>query len=127
VNIPRNAAAVKVDAVRHYGAEIVFCESDNPARERMLKRVVAASGAHFVHPYDDDRMIAGQGTCALEMLDEVHDLNSIITPVGGLLSGTALVAKSVNPDIRVSAAEPEQVDDAYRSLQRRSLIRGSLA
>ncbi|MEM7208199.1 MAG: pyridoxal-phosphate dependent enzyme [Pseudomonadota bacterium] len=119
VIMPRNAPTVKIDAVRNYGAEVVFCEPNNPAREAALDEVVAQTGAYFVHPYNNSQVIAGQGTCALEMVDEIRDLNVIITPVGGggLLSGTAIAAKSFQPDIRVFAAEPEQADDAYRSMQ----------
>ena len=116
--MPSTAPGVKRAAVEGYGAEIITCEPTLQAREETLEAVVARTGAAFVHPYDDDRIIAGQGTAALELLVEVPDLNVVMTPVGGggLLSGTALATRALAPRARVIAAEPAGADDAARSL-----------
>lgn len=124
VVMPENAPKVKVKAVRNYGAEITFCESTLDAREKTLEKVVEKTGATFIHPYNDARIIAGQGTAALELLEDHPDLDIIMAPVGGggLLSGTALAAKSIKPDIKVIGAEPANADDAYRSFIKGELI-----
>ena len=115
--MPRDAPRVKVDAVRGYGARIVFSGNAPEDRERSLEEVVKETGAVFVHPSDDLRVIAGQGTCALEIMDEIPDLDIVITPVGGggLLSGTALAVHGISPNTRVIGAEPAAADDAFRS------------
>ena len=115
--MPGDAPKVKVEAVRGYGARIVFAGNAPEDRERTLKEVVAESRAVFIHPSDDLRVIAGQGTCALEVLEEVPDLDLVITPVGGggLLSGTAIAVSETSPATRVIGAEPAAADDAYRS------------
>ena len=97
---------------------VITCEPTLAAREETLQDVVARTGAHFVHPYNDPRVIAGQGTAALELLDDVPDLDVVMTPVGGggLLSGTAIAVTGSSPGIRVLAAEPQGADDAARSL-----------
>lgn len=125
--MPETAPAVKQKAVAEYGAEIVFCKPTQEARENTLAEVIAKTGATFVHPYNDYRVIAGQGTAALELLEAVEALDIIITPVGGggLLSGTAIVAKAMSPAIAVFAGEPEGADDAYRSLQAGKIIPSS--
>lgn len=117
--MPENAPAVKKAAVAGYGGQITYCEPTLAARETTLAQVVQETNANVVHPYNNDRVIAGQGTAALELLEDVPDLDVVIAPVGGggLLSGTAIAARGVAPDIRVIAAEPEMADDAYRSLQ----------
>lgn len=119
VVMPRDAPQVKQDAVAGYGAEITFCQPTPQAREEMLAQVVARTGAAAVHPSNDYRVIAGQGTAALELLEEVPELDVLMAPVGGggLLSGTALAATALSPGTAVIAAEPEQADDAFRSLQ----------
>ena len=116
VVMPDDAPAVKVDAVRGYRAEIVFCRQDE--RETVCEREKDARGATLVHPFDDPRVVAGQGTAALELLEDVPDLDVVVAPIGGggLLSGTTLTVASLRPEMRVSGAEPEAVDDAYRSL-----------
>ncbi|MFH5832906.1 pyridoxal-phosphate dependent enzyme [Halalkalibaculum sp. DA384] len=121
--MPENAPRVKVNAVSGYGANITFCESTLQARERALDRVVKETGATFIHPYNDPRIIAGQGTAALELIEEQPDLDTILAPVGGggLLSGTAIAA-SGNPDLNVVGVEPEEADDAFRSFQSGRLI-----
>jgi threonine dehydratase len=122
--MPENAPAVKKAAVAGYGGQITFCEPTLEARETTTAQVVEKTGATVIHPYNDYRVIAGQGTAALELLEEVPDLDVIIAPVGGggLLSGTAIAAKGLSPNIRVIAAEPEMADDAYRSLQAGHII-----
>lgn len=116
--MPDNAPAVKKAAVAGYGGQITFCEPTLAARESTQAGVIAATGATEVHPYNNERVIAGQGTAALELLAEVPDLDVLMTPVGGggLLSGSALAATGLSPGIRVIAAEPAGADDAFRSL-----------
>ncbi len=117
--MPENAPQVKKDAVAGYGGRITYCEPTLQAREATLRRVVDSTGAAFIHPYDNERVIAGQGTAALELLADVPDLDAIIAPVGGggLLSGTSIAATELKRGIRVLAGEPEMADDAFRSLQ----------
>jgi len=121
VVMPDNAPMVKVEAVKGYGAQITFCESTLEGRESTLAEVVARTGAREIHPFDDPAVIAGQGTSALELLDEHPGLDLILTPVGGggLLSGTALAAADL--DLRVIGVEPALADDAFRSLKTGSL------
>src|SRR6266550_218914 len=116
--MPKNAPAVKAAAIEGYGGKIVFCEPTVTARKATCDRVQAETGAHLVHPYDDDRIIAGQATAAKELLEEVGGLDAVFAPVsgGGLLSGTCLGAKGIRADVRVFGCEPERADDAYRSL-----------
>lgn len=115
--MPRDAPKVKVEAVRGYGARIVFSGNAPEDRERTLQDVVKETRAEFVHPSDDLRVIAGQGTSALEVVEEVPGLDMVITPVGGggLLSGTALAVRGAAPGTRVIGAEPAAADDAWRS------------
>jgi len=122
--MPSNAPQVKKDAVACYGGQITFCEPTLQARESTMERIRLDTGATVVHPYDNERVIAGQGTATLEMLEEVPDLDVVITPVGGggLLSGTSIAAKELKTDIRVFAAEPEMADDAFRSMQEGKII-----
>ncbi|MEO1984315.1 MAG: pyridoxal-phosphate dependent enzyme [Fuerstiella sp.] len=116
--MPHDSAAVKIDAVRGYGVEPTFCEPDSDSRQAAADKVIADTGATFIHPFNDARVIAGQGTAVLELLEDVANLDTIVVPVGGggLLSGTLIAAKSLNPEIMVFAAEPEWADDAFRSL-----------
>jgi threonine dehydratase len=117
--MPENAPAVKKAAVAGYGGQITFCEPTLAAREATTEQIVKETGATVIHPYNDVRVIAGQGTAALELLEKIPDLDVVIAPVGGggLLSGTALAVKGLAPHVRVIAAEPEMADDACRSLQ----------
>lgn len=119
VVMPENAPTVKVEAVKNYGADITFCESTLEARESTLQKVVDRTGATFIHPYNDARVIAGQGTAALELLNEYPDLNLLLTPLGGggLLSGSSISAKAMSPSIKVIGTEPELADDGFRSFQ----------
>jgi len=116
--MPKNAPAVKAKAIEGYGGKVVFCEPTVTARKATCDRVQAETGAHLVHPYDDDRIIAGQATASKELLEEISDLDAVFAPVsgGGLLSGTCLGAKGIRADVRVFGCEPERADDAYRSL-----------
>ena len=116
VVMPQTAPAVKVDAVRGYGAEIRFCAQSE--REATCAAWQRETGATLVHPFEDPRVIAGQGTAALELFEDVPGLDVVIAPVGGggLCAGTAVVARALRPDARVLAAEPAAVDDAARSL-----------
>lgn len=118
VVMPTSAPRVKRVAVEEYGAEIIDCEPTLAAREETLAQVVRRTGAEFIHPYNDSRVMAGQGTAALELLTEVPDLDLVMTPVGGggLLAGTATVCAAALPAPRVIAAEPAGADDAARSL-----------
>jgi threonine dehydratase len=122
--MPNNSPQVKKDAVAGYGAEIVFCEPTLEARESTLDKVISEKGHTFIHPYDNYNVICGQGTAAMEILEEAHDFDAVIAPVGGggLLSGTAIATKSINPSIKVYAAEPEGADDAYRSFKAGEII-----
>ncbi|UCH85473.1 MAG: pyridoxal-phosphate dependent enzyme [Candidatus Latescibacterota bacterium] len=124
VVMPDNAPRVKIDAVRGYGAEIVFCEPTLEAREATLAEVVAKTGATVIHPYNDLRVIAGQGTATLELISDVADLEAILAPVGGggLLSGTAIAAAALSPRTRVFGCEPEGADDARRSFESGSWV-----
>ncbi|MBI5352544.1 MAG: pyridoxal-phosphate dependent enzyme [Chloroflexi bacterium] len=122
--MPNNAPQVKKDAVAGYGGLITFCEPTLEARESTLDRIRLDTGANVVHPYNDERVITGQGTVALELLEDVPDLDVIIAPVGGggLLSGTAIAATEIKKGIRVIAGEPEMADDAFRSMQAGEII-----
>jgi threonine dehydratase len=117
--MPKSSPQVKVDAVRGYGAEVIICESNQAAREAALNKVVAETGAEFIHPYDDYRVITGQATCVKELIEEVPTLDVVITPVGGggLLSGTCLGAQFFKPGLKVYGGEPEGAADAVLSLQ----------
>jgi threonine dehydratase len=117
--MPKNAPAVKCKAVQAYGGRITFCEPKVSARSETATRIQAETGAMMIHPYDDDRIIAGQATAAKELLEDVGELAAILSPVsgGGLLSGTSLSAKHIQPNIRVYGCEPAKADDAFRSLQ----------
>jgi len=122
--MPDNAPAVKKQAVAGYGGQITFCEPTLEARESTLERIRRDTKANVVHPYNDERVIAGQGTATLELLEEFPDLNAVIAPVGGggLISGTALAVTGLKKGIRVIGGEPEMADDAYRSLQAGEII-----
>ena len=123
--MPSNTLKVKVRAVEGYGARIVFCEPNQRAREEACSRVVAETGATLIHPFENEDVMAGQGTVALELLEDVPDLDVILCPVGGggVLSGTAVAAKSLQPNIKVVAAEPAGADDAARSFHQHELVR----
>ncbi len=117
--MPENASQAKQDAVRGYGGNIIHCQPGLKAREAALDALVAERGIEVVHPYDDPRVIAGQGTCALEILQDMPDVDLIIVPVGGggLISGTLLTVEGIRPEVRVAGAEPARADDAAASLE----------
>jgi threonine dehydratase len=119
VVMPENAPQIKKTAVAGYGANIFFCKPTLEAREETLARVLASTGSAFIHPYNDARVIAGQGTAGLELCEDEPELDAVMAPVGGggLLSGTSIAVSAVLPSTMVIGAEPEQADDAYRSLQ----------
>jgi threonine dehydratase len=122
--MPDNSPKVKSDAVRGYGGKIFFCEPTLEARESTLAEVVKNTGAEFIHPYNNFDVISGQGTAALELLNEIKELDIVMTPVGGggLLSGTSISVKHLSPDTLVIAVEPKGADDAFRSLQKGEII-----
>jgi threonine dehydratase len=124
VVVPRNAPPVKVHAMIGYGAEVTFCEPTLIAREDGLAAVVARTGATFLHPYNNYAVIAGQGTAAREICEQVRNLDAVVAPVGGggLLSGTAIAVSALSPRTRIFGAEPEQADDAYRSFHAGRII-----
>jgi threonine dehydratase len=125
VVMPENSPTVKLNAVKGYGAKVIRCESNQKAREETLKQVLDETGALFIHPYDSENVIAGQGTCAYELLMDHPGLDIIMAPVGGggLISGTSITAKQLRPDIQVIGTEPEMADDAYQSLKKGTLQR----
>jgi threonine dehydratase len=122
--MPENAPSVKKAAVADYGGIITFCTPTLSARETTQAEIVARTGACIIHPYDDDRIIAGQATAALELIDDCPDLDVILAPVGGggLLSGTALAAAFASEKTKVIGVEPENADDAFRSFHAGSII-----
>ena len=117
--MPDNSPQAKRAAVARYGGEITYCEATLAARESAARELVAATGATLIHPYDDLAVMAGQGTAAVELLAQVPELEAILCPVGGggLLSGTAVAAKSLKPSVRVIGVEPAGADDAARSFR----------
>ena len=116
--MPNNTPRNKIENVQRYGGEIFYCEPNMKSREDTLEKIVQKSGGSIVHPYNDEKIIAGQGTAAKELIEKVPNLDAIICPVsgGGLLSGTLLAAKNLKPGIKVFGAEPENADDTYRSI-----------
>ena len=124
VVMPRTAPEAKKQAVRGYGGKIVECEPSTSSREATFKEVVAETGAEFVHPYNDPRVIAGQATCSLELTGQVDGLDAVIAPIGGggMVSGTCLTLSTIAPDIEIYAAEPKNADDAYRSFKAGHII-----
>lgn len=124
VVMPHTAPAAKKAAVRGYGGVITECEPSTSSREAVFAKVQAETGAEFVHPYNDPRVIAGQGTCSLELMDQVPGLDCVIAPIGGggMISGTCLALSHVAPDVAIYAAEPERADDAYRSFKAGHII-----
>ncbi|MDD4144479.1 MAG: pyridoxal-phosphate dependent enzyme [Prolixibacteraceae bacterium] len=122
--MPVNSSEIKKRAVAGYGAIITFCEPTLESRESTLAKVIAETGATEVHPYNDFNVIAGQGTAALELIEEAGQFDVIMAPVGGggLISGTAITVKKLLPGCRVIAAEPAGADDAFRSFRSGKLV-----
>lgn len=118
--MPETSPVVKVNATRDtYGATVVMCENSIEARHKTTQELIEQYGYTLIHPYDNDDIIAGAGTAAYELLNEINDLDMVFGPVGGggLISGTSLAVKGFNPEIKVYAVEPKNVDDAYRSMK----------
>lgn len=124
VVMPRTAPQAKKDAVQGYGGRVVLCEPSTSSREAVFAQVVAETGAEFVHPYNDARVIAGQATCSAELIEQVEGLDAVVAPIGGggMISGTCLTLSNLAPNIKIYAAEPEQADDAYRSFKAGHII-----
>ncbi len=124
VVMPHTAPQAKKDAVIGYGGQITECEPSTSSREAVFAEVQAKTGADFVHPYNDPRVIAGQGTCSKEMIEDLGELDAVIAPIGGggMVSGTCLTLSNIAPSVEIYAAEPEQADDAYRSFKAGHII-----
>ena len=124
VVMPRTAPQAKKDMVRRFGGMITECEPSTSSREEAFARVQGETGSDFVHPYNDPRVIAGQGTCSKELMEDTGGLDMVIAPIGGggMISGTCLTISTLSPETKVIAAEPEQADDAYRSFKAGHII-----
>ncbi len=124
VVMPGTAPEAKKAAVRGYGGQITECEASTTSREAVFAEVQEATGADFVHPYNDPRVIAGQGTCSRELMEQVEGLDAVIAPIGGggMVSGTCLTLSEIAPHVEIYAAEPEQADDAFRSFRAGHII-----
>ncbi len=124
VVMPRTAPQAKKDAVKGYGGRVVECEPSTSSREAVFDEVVAGTGAEFVHPYNDHRVIAGQGTCSRELNEQVEGLDAVVAPIGGggMVSGTCLTLSTIAPKVKIYAAEPKQADDAARSFRAGHII-----
>ncbi len=124
VVMPHTAPQAKKDTVRRYGGRITECEPSTSSREATFARVQAETGGDFVHPYNDPRVIAGQGTCSKELIEDADGLDMVVAPIGGggMISGTCLTLSTLAPETKVIAAEPEQADDAYRSFKAGRII-----
>lgn len=124
VVMPRTAPQAKKDAVRGYGGMITECEPSTTSREAVFAEVQARTGGDFVHPYNDPRVIAGQGTCSRELMEQTDGLDMVMAPIGGggMISGTCLTLSHLAPEVQIIAAEPEQADDAARSFRAGHII-----
>ena len=124
VVMPHNTPKIKVKNVERNGGEVIWCEPDQTSREEVLKDLVVKTGSTVVHPYNDERIVMGQGTAGKELIEDHPDLDAIVSPVsgGGLLSGTLLSAQGINPKIKVYGAEPLEADDTFLSLQKGKIV-----
>ena len=124
VVMPHNTPKIKVKNVERNGGEVIWCEPDQTSREEVLKDLVVKTGSTVVHPYNDERIVMGQGTAGKELIEDHPDLDAIVSPVsgGGLLSGTLLSAQGINPKIKVYGAEPLEADDTFLSLQKGEIV-----
>ncbi len=124
VVMPRTAPQAKKDAVRGYGGIITECEPSTTSREEVFAQVQAKTGGNFVHPYNDPRVIAGQGTCSREFMEQTDGVDMMVAPIGGggMISGTCLTLSNIAPEVEIIASEPEQADDAYRSFKAGHII-----
>ena len=118
VVMPHNTPKIKVENVKRNGGEIVWCETSQESREGVLEDLVKKNGSEVIHPYNDERIIAGQGTCAKELIEDCPGLDIIVSPVsgGGLIGGTLIMVNEIEEKIEVYGAEPSEADDAFRSL-----------
>ncbi|MEL6798858.1 MAG: beta-hydroxyaspartate dehydratase BhcB [Pseudomonadota bacterium] len=124
VVMPRTAPAAKKAAVRGYGGRITECEPSTTSREGVFAQVQAETGGEFVHPYNDPRVVAGQGTCSREFMEQTDGVDMMVAPIGGggMISGTCLTLSNIAPEVEIIASEPEQADDAYRSFKAGHII-----
>ena len=124
VVMPRTAPQAKKDAVKGYGGIITECEPSTTSREAVFAGVQAETGGNFVHPYNDPRVVAGQGTCSRELMEQTDGLDMVVAPIGGggMISGTCLTLSNIAPEVQIIASEPEQADDAYRSFKAGHII-----
>ena len=124
VVMPHNTPKIKVRNVERNGGEVIWCEPDQTSRENVLKELVTKTGSTVVHPYNDKRIVMGQGTAGKELIEDCPDLDAIISPVsgGGLLSGTLISAQGMNPRIKVYGAEPLEADDTFLSLKKGQIV-----
>ncbi|NOR62835.1 MAG: pyridoxal-phosphate dependent enzyme [Rhodobacteraceae bacterium] len=124
VVMPRTAPQAKKDAVKGYGGIITECEPSTSSREAVFAKVEAETGAEFVHPYNDPRVIAGQATCSAELIEQVKGLDAVVAPIGGggMISGTCLTLSNLAPEVKIYAAEPLNADDAARSFRAGHII-----
>ena len=122
--MPENAPKVKIQAVKGYGAKVTLCKPTLKSRKETLEKIAEKTGAYVVHPFNEPKVIAGQGTAALELIEDVGDLDAICAPIGGggLMSGTCIAARDMLPNARLFGAEPKGADDAYRSLKEGKLL-----
>ena len=121
---PKNTQQVKIDAMKGYGANLIYCEPSVESRESTFINIQEKTGAIPIHPYNDYRVITGAGTVALEIIDEVKDLDFILVPIGGggLISGTGVVVSSLRPNTKLLGVEPESADDALRSIKSGEIV-----
>ncbi len=124
VVMPRTAPQAKKDAVKGYGGRVVECDPSTSSREAVFAEVLKETGAEFVHPYNDPRVIAGQATCSRELLEQVGELDAVVAPIGGggMISGTCLTLSTLAPGVEIYAAEPKNADDAARSFRAGHII-----
>ena len=125
VVMPHNSVAAKVEATKGYGAEVIFCEDSTDERERMTDELIRKHGYTLIHPYNDEQLIAGQGTAVLEVGQELKNLDYLFVPVGGggLISGSAIAAKHLFPHVKVIGVETEGANDAHQSFRQKKLIK----
>ena len=122
--MPNNSPDVKLEAVKGYGANITLCKPTLEARQIALEKIAEKTGAEVIHPFNNPNVIAGQGTAALEMIDDLGSLDAMIAPIGGggLMSGTCITTRSLLPNAKLFGAEPKGADDAYRSLKEGKIL-----
>jgi threonine dehydratase len=122
--MPENTPIIKQKVVKNYDGIIHFCKPTMEAREKSLEKLVQETGSVFIHPYNNNKVIAGQGTLALEMLRQINRLDTLLIPVGGggLISGTSLVCSNLKPDLNLVGVEPKMADDAYQSVKKGVII-----